>query len=177
MQLHLCNEIYEIYLGIYHSCTGGKQRTTDEYLRGGKDIGVIPAALSLTVSFVSSIMIIGWPAVHLWRTVFLGWIWICSGISSLRIYLCSCTLPFENNHCKWGILRLFSLSFNCTFSYIFKTMFWNNREIYLFLPSHTFSKQSFNNREKLRFIFLDKCICFGFKLFCISDPGCSTYFT
>ena len=62
MQLHLRNEIYEIYLGIYHSCTGGKQRTTDEYLRGGKDIGVIPAALSLTVSFVSSIMIIGWPA-------------------------------------------------------------------------------------------------------------------
>ena len=62
VQLHLCNEIYEIYLGIYHSCTGGKQRTTDEYLRGGKDIGVIPAALSLTVSFVSSIMIIGWPA-------------------------------------------------------------------------------------------------------------------
>ena len=115
--------------------------------------------------------------VYLWRTVFLGWIWICSGISSLRIYLCSCTLPFENNHCKWGILRLFSLSFNCTFSYIFKTMFWNNREIYLFLPSHTFSKQSFNNREKLRFIFLDKCICFGFKLFCISDPGCLTYFT
>ena len=53
---------YSFHIGIYHSFTGGKQRTTNEYLRGGNTISVLPATLSLTVSFVSSIMLIGWPA-------------------------------------------------------------------------------------------------------------------
>ena len=45
--------------GLYHS---GRQRSTSEYLMGNRDIQVVPAALSLTVSFISSILILGEPA-------------------------------------------------------------------------------------------------------------------
>ena len=48
--------------GIYHSFTGGKQKTTDEYLRGGSTIGILPATLSLTISYMSSITVLGYPA-------------------------------------------------------------------------------------------------------------------
>ena len=51
-----------IFPGIYHSFTGRKQKTTDEYLRGGGAIGVLPATLSLSISYMSLIMVLGYPA-------------------------------------------------------------------------------------------------------------------
>ena len=51
-----------IFSGIYHSFTGGKQKTTDEYLRGGSTISVLPATISLTISFISTVLILGYPA-------------------------------------------------------------------------------------------------------------------
>ncbi len=51
-----------ILSGIYHAFTGGRQKTTEEYLRGGGQIGVLGASVSLTVSFISSILILGYPA-------------------------------------------------------------------------------------------------------------------
>ena len=47
---------------MYHSFTGGKQKTTDEYLRGGNTIRFRPASVSLMVSFASSILVLGCPA-------------------------------------------------------------------------------------------------------------------
>ena len=49
----------QIISGIYHSFTGGKQKTIDEYLRGGQTITLLPAVLSLSVSFVSSVAMLG----------------------------------------------------------------------------------------------------------------------
>ena len=63
----LCSYIYvmksmkSIQGFIIHALEENKEQQMNIFV-GGKDIGVIPAALSLTVSFVSSIMIIGWPA-------------------------------------------------------------------------------------------------------------------
>ena len=42
--------------------TGGHQKTTKEYLMGGDKISILPAAISLAVSFISSISILGHPA-------------------------------------------------------------------------------------------------------------------
>ena len=54
--------VFLTIVGIYHSFTGGKQKTTDEYLRGGQTIAIWPAILSLSVSFMSSVSMLGLPA-------------------------------------------------------------------------------------------------------------------
>ena len=45
-----------IIIGVIVSLTGGKQKTASEYLYGDHRLSVVPVALSLVVSFVSSIM-------------------------------------------------------------------------------------------------------------------------
>ncbi len=49
-------------IGVFHSCAGGKQKTTDEYLMGNHQMKVIPVTLSFTVSYISTILILGFPA-------------------------------------------------------------------------------------------------------------------
>ena len=51
-----------IGIGFYHAFTGGKQRTTKEYLMADHRLQTLPAAMSLLVSFISSILILGAPA-------------------------------------------------------------------------------------------------------------------
>ena len=49
-------------IGIYYAFSGGKQKTTSEYLVGNRQMSILPVALSLMVSFESSIMMLGFPA-------------------------------------------------------------------------------------------------------------------
>ena len=49
-------------IGIYHALTGGKQRTTKEFLFANRGMMAIPVALSLIASFMSAITILGVPA-------------------------------------------------------------------------------------------------------------------
>ena len=49
-------------IGLYYALSGGKQKTTAEYLVGNRQMSVLPVALSLMVSFESSIMMLGYPA-------------------------------------------------------------------------------------------------------------------
>ena len=49
-------------IGLYYALSGGKQKTTTEYLVGNRQMSVLPVALSLMVSFESSIMMLGFPA-------------------------------------------------------------------------------------------------------------------
>ena len=51
-----------IAIGIYYSLSGGRQRTTDEYLLGGRVMRSIPLAISLLVSYDSSTFTLGVPA-------------------------------------------------------------------------------------------------------------------
>ena len=51
-----------IGIGVYHAFTGGKQRTTKEYLMADRRLRTLPAALSMLVSFVSAILVLGTPA-------------------------------------------------------------------------------------------------------------------
>ncbi|XP_035825115.1 sodium-coupled monocarboxylate transporter 1-like [Aplysia californica] len=54
--------VVSIGIGIFHAFSGGRQRTTAEYLVGGRAMRFLPVAISLLVSFESSIMMLGLPA-------------------------------------------------------------------------------------------------------------------
>ena len=49
-------------IGIYYGFAGRRQRTTTEFLMGGRNMQVFPVAISILVSFASAIMILGTPA-------------------------------------------------------------------------------------------------------------------
>ena len=46
-------------IGIYHALTGGRQRTTLEFIMANRRLRVLPTAISLLVSFQSAIMVLG----------------------------------------------------------------------------------------------------------------------
>ena len=50
------------FIGIYHAFTGGRQRTTKEFLFANRGMMGIPVALSLLASFMSAITILGVPS-------------------------------------------------------------------------------------------------------------------
>ncbi|XP_076454438.1 sodium-coupled monocarboxylate transporter 1-like [Babylonia areolata] len=54
--------VVSIGIGIYYALAGDRQRTTSEYLVGGRAMKFLPVAISLMVSFESSIMMLGLPA-------------------------------------------------------------------------------------------------------------------
>ena len=49
-------------IGVYYACTGDKQRTTKEYLLGNRNMRLIPMVMSLTVSHISTVTILSYPA-------------------------------------------------------------------------------------------------------------------
>lgn len=67
-------------IGIYYGCTGGKQKTTAEFLMADRKMHVIPVTLSLLASFMSAITLLGTPAeIYMYGTQY--WmIWIGYGI-------------------------------------------------------------------------------------------------
>lgn len=46
-------------IGIYYRFTGGRQKTTQEYMLGNKNQGIVPVAFSLMASFMSAITLFG----------------------------------------------------------------------------------------------------------------------
>lgn len=51
-----------ISIGLYHALTGGRQRTTQEFLMADRSMRSLPVSLSLIASFQSAVAIIGVPA-------------------------------------------------------------------------------------------------------------------
>lgn len=49
-------------IGIYHALSGSGQKTTDKYLVGNRTMRVAPVALSLVVTYMSSVFLLGNPA-------------------------------------------------------------------------------------------------------------------
>uniref|UniRef100_A0A3B3E2T3 Solute carrier family 5 member 6 n=1 Tax=Oryzias melastigma TaxID=30732 RepID=A0A3B3E2T3_ORYME len=49
-------------IGLYHAVSGGRQRTTQEFLMADRSMRCLPVSLSLIASFQSAVAIIGVPA-------------------------------------------------------------------------------------------------------------------
>jgi len=49
-------------IGIYHSLTGGRQKTVAEFIMGNRRLKVIPTAISLIATFRSAILLLGMTA-------------------------------------------------------------------------------------------------------------------
>ena len=54
--------VVPITIAVVVRCTGGKQKTTSEYLVGNGHMSVVPVGISLGISFISAITILGYPA-------------------------------------------------------------------------------------------------------------------
>jgi len=54
--------LVSLSIGLYHAFTGGKQRTTTEFLLANRQLNTLPVTMSILVSFVSGIMVLGIPA-------------------------------------------------------------------------------------------------------------------
>ena len=60
-----------VLIGLYYGCTGGKQRTNEEFLLADRNMHPLPVALSLVASFISAITVLGTPAeVYIYGTMF-----------------------------------------------------------------------------------------------------------
>ncbi|XP_069104339.1 sodium-coupled monocarboxylate transporter 1-like [Argopecten irradians] len=54
--------LVSLSIGVYFALSGGRQKTTNEYLMGNRHMKAIPVALSLMVTYESSITMLGFPA-------------------------------------------------------------------------------------------------------------------
>ena len=50
--------VISLAIGVYHALTGGRQRTTQEFITADRKLKVLPTSMSLLVSFVSAIGIL-----------------------------------------------------------------------------------------------------------------------
>ena len=49
-------------IGAIFALTGGRQSTTSEYFTGNRKLNVLPTSLSIVVTYMSAVMVIGMPA-------------------------------------------------------------------------------------------------------------------
>ncbi|KFP37738.1 Sodium-coupled monocarboxylate transporter 1, partial [Chlamydotis macqueenii] len=49
-------------IGVYYAFAGGGQKTSKDFLMGGRSMNAFPVALSLTASFMSAVTVLGTPA-------------------------------------------------------------------------------------------------------------------
>ena len=51
--------IISLGIGVYSALSGGGQKTTKEYLMANRSLGTLPVALSMFMSYVSAILVLG----------------------------------------------------------------------------------------------------------------------
>ncbi|XP_044145339.1 sodium-dependent multivitamin transporter isoform X2 [Bufo gargarizans] len=71
-------------IGLYYALSGGKQRTTQEFLLANRNMGFIPVSLSLLATFQSAVAILGVPS-EIYRFGTEYWFLGCSYILGLLI--------------------------------------------------------------------------------------------
>ncbi|XP_062424452.1 sodium-coupled monocarboxylate transporter 1 [Rhea pennata] len=72
-------------IGIYYAFAGGGQKTSKDFLMGGRSMTALPVALSLTASFMSAVTVLGTPA-EVYR---FGAIFSIFAITYTLVVLCS----------------------------------------------------------------------------------------
>ncbi|KAK3589680.1 hypothetical protein CHS0354_015186 [Potamilus streckersoni] len=80
--------VVSLGIGIYYAISGGKQRTTSEYLVGNRRMAVLPVAISLMATFESSIMMLGTPAevyVYGFQWFIGNFGWFCANMLAIKL--------------------------------------------------------------------------------------------
>ncbi|XP_046543058.1 sodium-coupled monocarboxylate transporter 2-like [Haliotis rubra] len=73
-----CTLAIPAVIGLYHAIKDWKKNSPTEFLVGNRQMGTIPVALSVTVSFLSALTLLGMPAeVYNYNTMF--W-WLALGM-------------------------------------------------------------------------------------------------
>jgi len=77
-------------IGIWHACKGGKQKSTAEYLLANRRLNFWPVSISILVSFLSAITLLGLPGeIYSYGTQFyltmIGYVIICSVVSTVFV--------------------------------------------------------------------------------------------
>ncbi|XP_063915705.1 sodium-coupled monocarboxylate transporter 2-like [Zophobas morio] len=82
--------VFSTLIGIYYGCFGTKQATTKEYLMGGKNMKIIPIAVSVAISHISGSLLIATVS-EVYRYGASMWLFIVSyvimGLLAIFIYL------------------------------------------------------------------------------------------
>ncbi|XP_075057167.1 sodium-dependent multivitamin transporter isoform X2 [Mixophyes fleayi] len=71
-------------IGLYYALSGGKQRTTQEFLLANRSMGFLPVALSLLATFQSAVAVLGVPS-EMYRFGTEYWFLGCSYVIGLLI--------------------------------------------------------------------------------------------
>ena len=58
--------VISLGIGLYHALTGGRQKTTSEFIMANRSLKILPTSISLLVSHQSAIMILGLAAEMYW---------------------------------------------------------------------------------------------------------------
>nr|XP_054752022.1 sodium-dependent multivitamin transporter-like [Lytechinus pictus] len=77
-------------IGIYHACTGGKQRTTQEFFVADRKMQFVPVGFSLLASWMSAIALLGTPSeVYVYGTMFwyIGGSYIFMSIITANVFI------------------------------------------------------------------------------------------
>ena len=77
-------------IGIWHAFMGGKQKTTAEYLLANRTMSYFPVSISILVSFLSAITLLGLPAeIYTYGTQFylsvIAYVILCAIVSTVFI--------------------------------------------------------------------------------------------
>jgi len=71
-------------IGLYHSLTGGRQHTTEEFIMANRRLGFLPTSLSLFVSFQSAIGMLGLTAeMYVYGIQMMVWLPVSYTLSTL----------------------------------------------------------------------------------------------
>ncbi|CAI5771612.1 sodium-dependent multivitamin transporter [Podarcis lilfordi] len=76
--------VFSAGIGLFYALSGGKQRTTQEFLLANRSMGFFPVALSLLATFQSAVAILGVPA-EIYRFGTEYWFLGCSYVLGLLI--------------------------------------------------------------------------------------------
>ena len=68
-------------VGVVQACIGGKQRTQREYLLANRNLQVLPVTMSILVSYLSAILILGSPAEIYTNGTLYWWYAVGGGLS------------------------------------------------------------------------------------------------
>ncbi|XP_041466145.1 sodium-coupled monocarboxylate transporter 1-like [Lytechinus variegatus] len=97
-------------IGVYSACSGGKQKTADEFLVGNRKMGIFPVAMSLAVSYISAIAVISMPGeIYVYGTMF-SWMMVTGALGD--VLFCRLFLPIFLRINVISIYEFFEMRFN-----------------------------------------------------------------